>query len=118
MGEDEWAANPWQAQVDAHIMQLRQAGAVWPQVPGNNPAGPRVAFGMPMATCGVSLEDLLQRNAHLEGQSAYLEERLAMREKELEQAMQQHIGGSSSSSSVPRRDHEAQTLVAEAAELK
>merc|ERR1719316_1196628 len=60
--EEEWAANPWQAQVDAHIMQLRQAGAVFPQVPaasstGNNGFhGSGVAFGVPSAVCGVPLQ--------------------------------------------------------------
>jgi len=28
-GEEQWPANPWQAQADAHIMQLRQSGAVF-----------------------------------------------------------------------------------------
>merc|ERR1719265_991935 len=54
--EEEWAANPWQAQVDAHIMQLRQAGAVFPQVNASGLSGPGIAFGVPPAMCGLPLQ--------------------------------------------------------------
>lgn len=60
--EEEWAANPWQAQVDAHIMQLQQAaGNRYGQVLGGSGS---VAFGVPAMICGVPLPSQAQQLSH------------------------------------------------------
>lgn len=86
--DEDWPANPWQAQADAHVMQLRQADA----------GG--IAFGIPLVLCSAGLqcqgpqqfqaagsqtEDgmLLRMMNDLEGQVAYHEDLAAKRDQEL-----------------------------------
>lgn len=51
--EEEWPANPWQAQADAHMLQLRQATT-------QADAG-GLAFGIPAALCSVALQGQQQQ---------------------------------------------------------
>mmetsp|Transcript_13407 Transcript_13407/g.37063 ORF Transcript_13407/g.37063 Transcript_13407/m.37063 type:complete len:527 (-) Transcript_13407:99-1679(-) len=94
--EEEWAANPWQAQADAHMIHLQQAGAFAPRVPGEGTGGflgvgSGMAFGAPAFLCSLavpaqSAEELARQVRDLEGQVAVLEETLASRQRELEEA--------------------------------
>jgi len=118
MDDEDWAANPWQAEADAHIMQLQQAGStgsIFPHMQGSRIGG--------VAQAGVTVvtpEQLLRRNYDLEGQVALLEDLVTRRERELAEEVQQRLQLESSVShdSSPQRPRTAEEVRGEDLERK
>mmetsp|Transcript_25746 Transcript_25746/g.60100 ORF Transcript_25746/g.60100 Transcript_25746/m.60100 type:complete len:495 (-) Transcript_25746:543-2027(-) len=90
--EEQWPANPWQAEADAHIAQLQQqqmqGSIAWTHTHPVPPPLAAAAAALPQLQWQAS-RPAIERVHELEGQVVALEDVATRREKELEEARAQ-----------------------------